>query len=167
MAYRNKTYAAFDADSDIHYYRLMTAWKQNDNTAFNFHDAHDLNNIMSWSSEETVKRRLRERMNNTKVFVLLVGASTKHLYKYVRWEVVEAQARNLPIIAVNLNMSRGADYDRLPPVVRDDLSVSVPFSPRILQHALEAWPADHYAKRRAGEKGAFHYVESTYRSLGM
>jgi hypothetical protein len=32
MAYRNKTYVAFDGDSDIRYYRLMKAWKQNDNT---------------------------------------------------------------------------------------------------------------------------------------
>ena len=35
MAYRNKTYVAFDADSDIRYYRLMTAWKQSDYSDFN------------------------------------------------------------------------------------------------------------------------------------
>ena len=27
MGYRNKTYIAFDGDNDMHYYRLMTAWK--------------------------------------------------------------------------------------------------------------------------------------------
>ena len=26
MAYRNKTYVAFDGDKDIRYYRLMKAW---------------------------------------------------------------------------------------------------------------------------------------------
>ena len=35
----------FDADTDIHIYRLMTAWKDNNNIDFNFHDAHDLNNL--------------------------------------------------------------------------------------------------------------------------
>ena len=30
---------------DLRYYYLMKAWKQNDNTDFNFYDAHDLNNI--------------------------------------------------------------------------------------------------------------------------
>ena len=42
MAYRNKVFVSFDGDADIHYYRLMCAWKQNDRTPFNFYDAHDL-----------------------------------------------------------------------------------------------------------------------------
>ena len=36
MAYRNKTYVAFDGDTDIKYYRTMQMWKQNDNTDFNW-----------------------------------------------------------------------------------------------------------------------------------
>jgi hypothetical protein len=43
MAYRNKTYVAFDGDNDIHYYRLMKAWKQNNHSDFKFYDAHDIN----------------------------------------------------------------------------------------------------------------------------
>ena len=42
MAYRNKTYVAFDGDNDMRYYQLMKAWKQKDSTSFNFHDAHDI-----------------------------------------------------------------------------------------------------------------------------
>jgi hypothetical protein len=85
MAYRNKTYVAFDGDSDIRYYSLMKAWKQNDNSDFIFYDAHDLNNALDTSTEETIKRRLRERMENSKVFVLLVGKHTKNLRRpYVR-----------------------------------------------------------------------------------
>ena len=43
MAYRNKTYVCFDADSDIRYYNLMKAWKENDRMnrsrcRFNFAD---------------------------------------------------------------------------------------------------------------------------------
>ena len=37
MAYRNKTYVCFDGDTDMRYYNLMKAWKQNDNTDFNFY----------------------------------------------------------------------------------------------------------------------------------
>lgn len=40
--YRNKTYVAFDADSDIRYYRLMKAWKQSENSEFNFLNSDDL-----------------------------------------------------------------------------------------------------------------------------
>ncbi len=42
MAYKNKVYVSMDADNDLHYYYLMKAWKQNDNTEFNFYDAHDI-----------------------------------------------------------------------------------------------------------------------------
>ncbi len=61
MAYRNKTYVCFDGDEDMHYYRLMTAWKANDNLPFNFHNAHHLNTARDTSEEESIKRQLRER----------------------------------------------------------------------------------------------------------
>lgn len=103
MVYTNKTYLAFDADNDIHYYRLMQAWKQNNHTSFNFYDAHDLNNSMKYSTEETIESKLRERLNHTKVFMLLTDNNTKYLYKFVRLEVEQAIHKNLPIIGINLN----------------------------------------------------------------
>ena len=60
MAYRNKTYVCFDADNDILYYNLMKAWKENENIAFNFHNAHEINNLRDGSSEETIKRKYRK-----------------------------------------------------------------------------------------------------------
>ena len=52
MAYRNKTYVAFDGDNDMRYYQLMKAWKQSDSTSFNFYDAHDINRSRDSSLEE-------------------------------------------------------------------------------------------------------------------
>ena len=43
MAYRNKTYIAFDGDKDMHYYRLMTAWSAHEGFDFDIYNAHDLN----------------------------------------------------------------------------------------------------------------------------
>ena len=88
MAYRNKVYVCFDGDNDIHYYWLMKAWKQNDNVSFfNFYDAHDLNTARDSSLETSIKRQLKERLRNTKTFVVLIGESTRYLYKFVRWEM--------------------------------------------------------------------------------
>jgi hypothetical protein len=61
MSYRNKTYVAF-ASEDIHYYRLMTAWCENEKIEFDFHDAHDLNTALDTSQPDTIRRRLRERL---------------------------------------------------------------------------------------------------------
>lgn len=54
MAYRNRTYVAFDS-RDIHYYRMMTEWNKNENMEFDFYDAHDLNIARDASSPEQIK----------------------------------------------------------------------------------------------------------------
>lgn len=59
MAYRNKTYICFDGDTDMRYYRLMTAWADNEKFSFDFHNAHDLNTARDTSQEESIKRQLR------------------------------------------------------------------------------------------------------------
>ncbi|MBM3298391.1 MAG: TIR domain-containing protein [Deltaproteobacteria bacterium] len=167
MAYRNKTYVCFDADNDIHYYRLMLAWKQNDNTDFNFYNAHDLNRLLSTSNEETIKRKLRERLLNSKTFIVLVGAQTRYLYRFVRWEMEQALKLDLPIIAVNLNGRRSMDSERCPPVIRDELAIHVSFNAAIIQYTLENWETRHYELKRDGETGPYYYKTEVYERLGL
>lgn len=166
MAYKNKVYVSMDADNDLKYYNLMKAWKQNDNTEFNFYDAHDLNNIYD-KSEESIKAGLRERFKNTKVFVLLVGEHTKFLYKYVRWEIEEAIKREIPFIIVNLNGKRRLDSINCPALARDNLAIHISFNSKILQYALENWPASFEAKHKSGDKCSYYYEDSVYKKLGL
>ncbi len=166
MAYTNKTYVAFDADNDIHYYRLMQAWKQNDSTSFNFYDAHDLNNVRVYS-EESIKRNLQERLRSTKVFILLVGDNTKYLYKFVRWEIEQAIKRDLPIIVVNLNGKRSKDSNRCPLILEDELSLHVSFNQKIIEKALSSWEDSHKKHRSEGNNSAYVYGENIYKSLGL
>jgi len=167
MAYRNKTYVSFDADNDIHYYRLMQAWKQSDNTNFNFYDAHELNRLLPTSSEETMKRKLRERLLNSKTFIVLVGKQTRYLFKFVRWEMEQALKLDIPIIAVNLNGKRKMDSDRCPPIIRDELAIHISFNARIVQHALEHWENRHFELKRKGESGPYYYKQNVYERLGL
>ena len=165
--YTNKTYVAFDADNDIHYYRLMQAWKRNDNTFFNFYDAHDLNNLMSWSSEETIKAKLAERLRNTKVFVLLVGSNTKYLYKFVRWEIEQAINREIPIIVVNLNKKRSKDSDLCPAILNNQLAIHISFNQKIIEYAINYWEQTDKHYRKINEKGEYYYKETLYKELGL
>lgn len=166
VAYKNKTYIAFDGDKDMRYYRLMTAWSANDRFEFEFHDAHDLNTARDSSQEESIKRQLRERFANSKAFITLIGESTRYLTKFVQWEIETAIRLRLPIIAVNLNGSRVAD-DRCPPALKGALAVFVPFNEKIITHALRNWPGDDARYRQQGKTGAFHYNASVYTSLGL
>ena len=167
MPYRNKVFVSFDGDNDIHYYRLMRAWKQNDNTLFNIFDAHDINTALDSSTEATIKRRLSERLANSKAVVSLIGERTRYLYKFVRWELEQAIERNLPIIGVNLNGQRDRDDDLCPPVIRDTLAIYVSFSPKILQYALENWPDQHAQLQATRKSGPYYYDASIYRGLGL
>lgn len=167
MSYRNKTFVSFDGESDMTYYRLMTAWKQNDNVPFSFYDAHEVNTARDTSSEDSIKAQLLKRMMITKVFVLLVGDKTRYLYKFVRWEIEQAKKRGLPIIVVNLNGKRSMDTNRCPPVLVDALAVHVSFNSSILQYALEHWPASHSNLSGMGKSGPYYYEEKTYRDLGL
>jgi len=166
MAYRNKTYIAFDGDNDMRYYRLMTAWRANDGFSLNFHNAHDLNSARDSSQEESIKRQLRERFANSKLLVVLIGTNTKYLTKFVKWEMEVALRLELPIIGVNLNGSRQID-DRCPPTIRDQLVVYTSFNHNIIEHALDHWPAEFNTLRSAGATGNRYYNDDVYRWLGL
>jgi hypothetical protein len=166
MAYKNKTYVCFDADNDIKYYNLMKAWKENENIAFNFHNAHEINNLRDGSSEEQIKKKLRERLVNTKVLVILIGEQTKNLYKYVRWEIEYAIEKDIPIIAVNLNKKKRQD-DLCPPILKDKLAIYVPFGQKIIDYALNKWPSSHTSHKSNGDTGAYYYKKEVYERLGL
>lgn len=167
MPYRNKTYVAFDGDRDIHYYRLMLAWKQNDGFDFNFHNAHDLNTARDTSLEASIKAQLRERMRNSREFVLLVGSNTRFLRKFVAWEIEQALTRDLPIIVVNTNGKRARCDERCPASLRDELAVHISFNPAMMQFALEHWPDEHRSLRRSGTTGPRFYSAERYSDVGL
>jgi hypothetical protein len=166
MAYRNKTYICFDGDTDMHYYRLMTAWHANERFSFEFQNAHDLNTARDSSQEESIKRQLRERFANSKELIVLIGEKTRLLRKFVQWEMEVALKLGLPIIGVNLNGSRGRD-DRCPAAIYNELAIYVPFGVKILEYALNDWPASHARQKAQGKTGPFYYLDSVYDSLGM
>lgn len=162
----NKTYICFDGDTDMDYYRLMTAWHANKKMSFEFQNAHDLNTARDSSQEESIKRQLRTRFANSKDFIVLIGEKTKNLTKFVRWEMEVALNLGLPIIGVNLNGSRSQD-ERCPAIIRNELVAFVNFGPKIIEHAMSNWPADYAKLKKAGATGARFYNDSVYTSLGV
>ena len=156
MSYKNKTYIIFDADTDMKYYRLMTAWKANENIDFDFHNAHDLNTLRDGSQEETIKRKLRERFKSAKQVIVLVGDNTKNLYKFVRWEIEVALAMDIPIIAVNINKVNKS-HNGTPPILKNEAYfVSVPLEIKKVKYALDNFPAS-YHKNKDQAPSARHY----------
>lgn len=167
MSYRNKTYVAFDGDTDMWAYRLMTAWKSNENMDFNFYNAHDLNSARDTSTEESIKAQLRIRMDNAKQMALLVGDNTKYLRKFIPWEIELARKKDIPIIVVNLNGNRDYDSDLCPSAVGSDVyTMHVSFNAKIIQYALDNFPGMYHSYKNQ-YPGHYHYVDSVYTNLGL
>jgi len=166
MSYRNKTYVIFDGDKDMWAYAYMKGWKVQEHIDFDFHDAHDIRPLTDRASEETVRRRLRERLSNTKQAIVLVGESTRYLYRFVRWELETCLRLDIPIVAVNLNKTRMMDPDRCPPLLKGHYVVHVPFQLKAIKYALDNFPGE-YRSRDVNAGGDRHYEDSVYANLGL
>jgi hypothetical protein len=162
---RNKTYICFDADTDLWAYKFMKGWKALDNIDFDFDNAHELNNLRDGSSEQTIKAKLRERLKNTKIMLVLVGENTKNLHKFVRWEQEVALAMGIPIVAVYLNGSKGRDTNICPPIIRDELVLHIPYKLATCRWAIDNWPVLHAKYEQKKETSAYHLTIETLSEL--
>lgn len=160
-------YTCFDGDEDIHYYRLMQAWHVNERFDFTFVNAHDITQARDSSTEETIKRSLRLRLNASDIMIVLVGQKTRNLYKFVRWEIEVAIEKGMPIIVVNLNGQRDMDNALCPPILKYELAVHVPFSLKIIDYAIRNWPSSHRFYANDGKSGSYRYNDSIYKGLGI
>jgi hypothetical protein len=172
MAYRNKTYVAF-ASEDIKSYYLMKAWRDNEHIDFDFFDAHDLNVALDTSQPDTIRRRLRERLANTKQTVVLISDTTKpksarsSSFLYYEIEVIEKLA--LPVVFANLNGSRLIQRSKLPAALLGPYTISVSFQPAIIKYALDEYVDAFNGNLKSDnpKTGPYYYKENVYTDLGL
>ncbi len=147
MAYRNKIYVAFDGDKDMWAYRFMKGWNSLENIDFNFQDAHDIKELTDRAQNEAyIKRILKERLQNSKVFILLLGESTKNLRKYVKWEIELAIELEIPIIVANLNKVNGEDKNRCPKTLQKHLAIHGPFKLEFIKDSINYFSSNGFKK---------------------
>lgn len=169
MSYKNKTYIAF-ASEDIHLYRLMEAWRENEKIDFDFYDAHDLYISRDSSKPETIKRNLRERLKNAKQIVLIGSSDAKRKggdgRSFLAHEIDVIKEFNLPIVIANKDGDRNIDRNFIPdPLLQANYyTVSVSLQPKIIKYAL-----DNYAKlyNNSAKKGSHYYPSDIYEQIGL
>jgi len=164
MAYRNGTYVAFAADgntdftkSDIKYYNLLKGWNLMKNRTFRFINPHEKGpQLCGESQEDTIKRTLRERIDNSKRFILLVGNTTRLDDDFVPYEIKYAiDTCKLPIIVVYVNHKTRITgscpqslKNLLPKTLTDRVengtakTIHIQFRERIINRAIEDFSHD-------------------------
>ena len=151
----------------------MQAWREHDHIDFDFLDAHDLNIALDTSQPETIRRRLRERLANTKQVVMLLSDTTKpkggRSNSFLYYEIETIVKLGLPIVFANLNGSRAIQQAKLPTSLTDQFTVSVSFQAKIIQHALDNY-VDSFATNATAltpKIGPHLYPASVYQGLGL
>lgn len=81
MAYRTKTYIAADWDHDKDAVDQIYKWKNGNGWSLDFHDAHELTQARDSSLPCSIKVSLKNRMDASKTFVLIVGDHTDTVTK--------------------------------------------------------------------------------------
>ncbi|KDN23314.1 TIR domain-containing protein [Amycolatopsis rifamycinica] len=170
MSYRNKTYVAF-ASEDIHLYRMMEVWRDNDNIDFSFYDSHDLYVARDTSSREQIKRRLYERISNTAKQVVLIGTADARRKggdgdSFLAYEVATVIKLGLPVVIANKGGSRSIERSLIPQpfLDADYYTLSTSFQPYTIKFAL-----DNYAEKFASsdKSGPHFYGDDVYARNGL
>ena len=151
-----RTFVGFSS-TDIHYYRLMLAWKAHEHIDFNFTDCQ-LSISINSENEAYIKGKCRERINMAGTFAVLIGKDTRSKHKYVRWEMEVAIEKKCRIIGVNLDGSRSVVSSTCPPIIKNIGAIFVPFSPKIVAYALENY--------KMQSNNDYHYKDEVYSQLG-
>lgn len=151
-----RTFVGFSS-TDIHYYRLMLAWKENERIDFDFTNCQ-LGNEIGSENEAYIKSKCRNRINMAGTFAVLIGQDTRSKHKYVRWEMEVAIEKKCRIIGINLDKSRRVVDATCPPIIRNIGAIFVPFSPKIVAYALE--------KYKMHPDKDYHYEDHIYTQLG-
>lgn len=118
MAYRNGTYVAFDGQgtndptkSDLKYLALLRSWNKNKNHNFIFNDSHlKTYQVLETSKKETLKKRLMERMKDSKNMLLILSNDTNYDRGLLNFEIEKAvDYYQIPIIVAYTGCNRLLD----------------------------------------------------------
>jgi hypothetical protein len=182
MAYRNGTYVAFHAnntsdptESDMKYYRLLTAWKIREEGDFEFIDSHAKTEARDWTSKETLRTHMKERLRNSKNMILLLGPTTRFDRDWVPFEIEFAVDEcTIPIIAaypgyLSIPCQPNADMKTLwPSSLRERIVngtakvIHVPFKQAPIQDAVGQFSYD-----KLPNSGESYYGIDSYKKWGL
>jgi hypothetical protein len=135
----------------------MGAWKEKENIDFDFIDVQ-LAQVINSEDEDYIKRRCRDRIGMASTFLMLIGEDTRHKHKYVRWEAEVAIEKKCRLIGVNLDNWRFMNPDTCPKILQNSGALFVPFSPHIIQTALQS--------REVHNDRDWNYKDDVYTKLG-
>lgn len=151
------------------------AWHANDGTDFTLYNSHDkVSAVRDSSQDATIKRSLRERLDNSKNMVLIVGQRTRFDADFVPYEIAYAvDTCRIPIVAAYPGYTTirapSALSQLWPKALADRINngsasvIHVPFNQKVIDDAISQF--SHSKLPLGGGLGI--YSDDAHRSFGI
>lgn len=103
---------AYEDKLQVQGFRLL---RWNNNVDINFFDSSLLSPVDS-QNQDYIKRSILDRLNNTSVTVVLIGATT-HKSQWIAWEIEKSIEKGNGLLGIRL---KGQDTAQIPPAMLVD-----------------------------------------------
>ena len=160
-------YVAIDASKDIKYYEEFKLMLRNNDIKYNLFDGIDYYKEYDKTPDDMLKFKIQKNLERADVIVVLLSKTLKSMRKFSKWQIEHAVNMGKPIIAVNPNRIRSADYDVCPTILKSHLSLHIPYDAKAFEIAVRNWPQSHaeHMKNEKDLRKIYKYAESVYQQI--
>lgn len=160
-------YVAIDASNDLKYYEAFKHMIDNNGDNYNFFDGIDYFKELDKTPDDMLKFKIQKNLERADVVVVLLTKTLKSMRRFSKWQVEHAVNIGIPIIAVNPNRIRSADFDVCPTILKTHLSLHIPYDANAFKVAVRNWPASHkeHMKNEKEQRKIYKYAESVYAQI--
>lgn len=150
---------------EVFTFRRLLAYNDGAGLRFHFHEVVDDLGELSSDELEQYRASLVERVAHDEYVLLLVGDHTKRLGGRALLALCTGLLLRRPIIAVNLDGSRGWDATMVPEDLGGHLVLSISSELPVLEYAFDSWRDEYFRLRSMDRRGAVVYPNDLYETL--
>ncbi|MBQ7277033.1 MAG: TIR domain-containing protein [Bacilli bacterium] len=165
MAYTGKIYVIYDSFGNANAYKTLKEFKQSDGSAFDFYDGIKYLKSLDKVSDDELKAAIFENMDEADAVIVLLSKNVKSMRKFIKWQIEYAVNEKKVLMSMNCNRLRSLDYDVTPTILKNRLSLFLPYEEKALELALINWPKSFKEHVANGDNGPYRYDMEVYYDL--
>ena len=165
MGNTEKIYVAFDAVNDMANYNKLMTFRKQDGSVFDFYNGARFAKELDKVSDDILKASIQENMEEADIILVLLCKTVKSMRRFVKWHLEYAVSKNKPIIVMNNSKIRGMDMDITPTILKNHLSLFIPYEEKALEVACAYWPKSFKEHRANGDKTPYRYDYEVYQQI--
>lgn len=165
MAILGKIYVIFDGVANSKAYDELKKFKQADGEKFDFYDGIEYLKELDKTNDDELKAKIQENMNQADCVLVLLSKNVKSMRRFIKWQIEYAVNQEKVLFSMNCNRIRSIDYDVTPTILKNKLSLYLPFDASALELGLMNWPKSFKEHLKQGEVKPYRYDKSVYEQL--